>query len=82
MKRKIELNPKVAAEMAIQYVKDLFPGIKNVELEEIRNSVDWYVTLSMPAFPFLDDEASKTARKYKVITIQGRWGKVESMRMR
>ena len=82
MKRKIELNPKAAAEMAVQYIKDLYPGIENVEVEEIRTRLDWYVTLSMPAFPFFNDGTSQKSRKFKVIEIGSRLGKVRGMRMR
>lgn len=76
MKEKIVLTPKVVADMAVQYIKDLFPGIEAVEVESIRQSWDWQVTVSYPAI----NAEIPNSRKCKVIVINSRRRVVEGMR--
>ncbi len=80
MKKRIELTPKLSADLAVQYLEELFPGIKDVEIEAISHSLNWYVTLSFPGNVALVEEGSPLPRKYKLIEIDYKRAKAVSMR--
>ena len=78
------IDVKVAANAGAEYLKQLFPDAKNIQLEEVEISEDekfWSVTLSF------DDGDNYSlhfnrAKKYKIFKINANTGNVQSMKIR
>ncbi|MEW5874004.1 MAG: hypothetical protein AB1752_02335 [Candidatus Zixiibacteriota bacterium] len=75
------MDAKRAAEIAMEYLRNLVGIVQAVRLEEVEYVVDddgveyWLVTLSYESTPSF-------ARDYKVFRINDRTGKVLSMKIR
>ncbi len=76
------VSPKEAVNRAIQYIKDFYPTVSDILLEEIELGEDnnWYITLSfrIPA----SNPLAMLSKEYKQFKISSTTGEVLSMKIR
>jgi hypothetical protein len=82
------MDAKQAIDIAINYVKAVYPNSSDFLVEEIEISDDdtkWKVTVSFPEIS-LKGELTRSLmghpRSYKIVTIDAKTGSVRSMKMR
>jgi len=78
------IDVKNATKLAVEYIKSVYSGCKEIKLEEVDSSEDdkfWYITLSF----ILKEDAEDILfikRQYKIIKINALTGKIQSMKIR
>ena len=78
------IDVRLATNAAVEYLKQFFPDVNNVQLEEVEISEDekfWMVTLSYDDTDRFGMTYNRS-RKYKIFKIDSNTGGVLSMKIR
>jgi hypothetical protein len=89
VEQKSLLDAKTAAQTAMEYLRDMLPGVKEIMLEEVEKTGQgdrdcWAITLSFHSRDLMEQYVAMAMeqRRYKTFMVDAESGEVISMKIR